>query len=83
MNRLPIRVADKSDTNLTLVMVAWAPLLLPTNTIPLSTQPLNKPCGSFESENVSIFNNVDVDEYVADNTWLVYGFSGNIFVGES
>ena len=69
--KLPIKVADMSEINLTFVIVAWAPLVPPIRTIPLSTLPLNCPWGSFDSENVSTFKIVDVDEYVPWRTWLV------------
>ena len=71
MLKLPIKIADTSEINLTFVIVACAPLVFPTRTIPLSTLPPNCPWGSFDNENVSTFKIVDVDEYVPWRTWLV------------
>ena len=63
-----------SEINLIFVIVAWAPLVLPTKTVLDSTQPLNAPWGAFANEKVSTFKMSEVDEYDADNVLFVYGF---------
>ena len=60
--KLPIKVADKSDINLTLVIVAWAPLVCPTKIMSLSTHPLYPPWNWVANEKVSIFKISEVDE---------------------
>ena len=62
IKKLPINVADKSERSLTLVIVAWAPLVWPISLIPDSTYPLKDPWGSFDSEKVSTFKIFDVEE---------------------
>ena len=67
IKKLPINTAPRSEINLTFVIVALAPLVLPIKVIPDSTQPLNSPWGAFANEKVSTFKILEVEEYVADN----------------
>ena len=62
IKKLPIKVADKSDINLILVIVAWAPLVCPTKIMPLSTHPLYSPWNWDANEKVSTFKILEVDE---------------------
>ena len=62
IKKLPINTAPRSEINLTFVIVALAPLMLPTKVIWDSTQPLNSPWGSFANEKVSIFKILEVEE---------------------
>ena len=81
IKKLPIKIADKSDTNLTFVIFALAPLVSPIKVIPDSTYPLYWPCAWLEREKVSTFNIVDVDEYAAESGWFVYGLFTKVDVG--
>ena len=69
-NKLPWTSAAKSLTSLTSLIVAWAPLVLPVSFIPVWTQPKNSPCASCDSEYMSTFKIVDVDEYDPPNGLL-------------
>ena len=62
IKRLPNIFDPRSDINRTLAIVAWAPLVPPTNIISCSTHPQYVPWGSFANEKVSIFNVVEVVE---------------------
>ena len=82
--KLPIKVAEISEINLTLEIVAWAPLVWPTRIISGDTNPENPPSGWFEREKVSILIIVDVDEYEEGIIicCVLYGFDVNTVDGE-
>ena len=65
MKKLPVKFAARSETSLTLVTIASAPLVDPLRTIPSATKPLYSPCASLDNENVSMFRIVAVAEYTA------------------
>ena len=62
IKKLPVKFAARSETSLTLVTVASAPLVEPLRIMFSATYPLYAPCASFERENVSTFRIVDVAE---------------------
>ena len=83
MKKLPVKLAARSDTNLTSLIVACAPLDPPVRTIPGATNPKNSPWASADNENVSTFKISDVDEYEPESGVLLYGFSAKVAVGTS
>ena len=55
----PLKLPTVSDTNLMSDTVAVAPLVAPTNLIPVSIYPKNLPCASSTKPATSIFKTVD------------------------
>ena len=83
IKKLPVKLAARSESNLTSLIVACAPLDPPVRTIPGATNPKNSPCASAEREKVSTFKISDVDEYDPESGVLFYGSSVNVAVGTS
>ena len=62
IKKLPIKVADLSDINLILPLVAVAPLVSPLNAIPDPTHPKKSPLTCSANDAVSIFRRDEVEE---------------------
>ena len=79
----PFKSPNVSDINLIFDTVAVAPLVEPTNFIPVSIYPKNLPCASSTNPDISMFKTVDDAEYRLGNVNPeLYGFWVYTVVGE-